>query len=73
MCDSLGISDTKIRVYKFTMLGQTCIFKTKADLKEAITIEIDDLDLDDTPLEIEISSCEMKESDFENLPEFDGY
>jgi hypothetical protein len=72
MCDSLGISDEKINVFKFTMLGQSIIYRTADEVIEAIKLEIDD-NAGTFDLEFSLSRVEMKESEFENLPEFEGY
>lgn len=69
MCDSLGMSDKKVKAYKLTMLGQTVVFKSQDQMIESIKSDTDDFG----KTEIEIEVTEMYEHEIEELPEFEGY
>lgn len=73
MCDNLGISDEKVEVYELKMFGSTVIFTDLKSMMEMLHADIEGtLDLDE-PEEIIITRKMMRESDVENLPEFEGY
>lgn len=69
MCDSLGQSDQKVKVYKLTMLGQTVVYLNPDQMLESIKEDMDDYG----KTEIEIEVAEMYEHEFDVLPEFEGY
>lgn len=73
MCDSLGISDTKIQVYKViddeTTPGGIVYNKTE-DVIEHFKTWLENIGLGDE-FEFKVVSEEMTESQFENLPEYE--
>lgn len=69
MCDSLGQSDQKIKVYKLIMFGQTLVCKSQNEMLEIIKIETEDFG----KTEFEIEVAEMYEHQIDALPEFDGF
>jgi hypothetical protein len=70
MCDSLGQSAQKVKVWQLKMLGQSIIFDSHDDLIEAV--RLDTIESDDEN-EIVITPKWMYKHEIENLPEFEGY
>ena len=72
MCDNLGISDEKVEVYELNYLGQRVIFQDLGGLMVSLHADIENTDCDE-PQEMTITKKLMRESEFKNLPEFEGY
>lgn len=70
MCDSLGQSDQKIKVWKLEVFGSWIIFNSLEGLIASLAYDIEDID---ESTDIIISPIWMHEHEYENLPEFEGH
>lgn len=73
MCDSLGISDTKIQVYKVIDDETTpggIVYNKEEDVIEHFKSWLENTSPGEE-FEFKVVSEEMPESQFENLPEFE--
>jgi hypothetical protein len=70
MCDSLGQSDQKIKVWKLQVFGSWIIFNSLKDLIASLECDLDGIE---EPEDIIISPVWMYEHELENLPEFEGH
>ena len=72
MCDSLGLSDKKITVYKLEALGSRVCYGSIEDLIEAIGHLAEATQVGEKE-DIIIEVDEMYEHEFESLTEFEGF
>lgn len=73
MCDDLGISDEKIKVYFLkTYEYDASIGYTKEELLKYIEEDLDNLYENDDESEYLITMKIMRKSEYQNLPEIDG-
>lgn len=70
MCDSLGQSDQKIKVWKLQLFGSWIIFTCLQDLISHLECDLQEIQESE---DIIISPVWIYEHELEKLPEFEGY
>lgn len=70
MCDSLGQSDQKIKVWKVEVFGSWIIFNSLDDLLDSLKYDLSEIN---EPENLIISPVWMYEHELDKLPEFEGH
>jgi hypothetical protein len=72
MCDNLGISDNKIEVYELQLFGSKIILNSLKEVADILEADLCGIEFDE-PEKIIVTRKMMRESELQNLPEFEGY
>lgn len=70
MCDSLGQSDQKVKVWKLQLFGSWIVFNNLKDLISHLERDLEEIQ---EPEDITVSPVCIYEHELEKLPEFEGY